>query len=76
VIDTFNSPDKTQEEVSVNQTYIPDEASEKERAIHKFLDSMGIHSVNVQNYIQDQNRLESPNVRLLFQIRNNNLNMN
>ena len=50
-----------------NQINIPEKASRREIKIHQFLDFMSVKQINVKEYIESLSKIESPNVRKLFQ---------
>ena len=60
-------------EIRFNEVMVPENATEKERKIHKFLDSFNIQPVNIESYLDDQSKLDSPEVRRLFEQRNSNI---
>ena len=60
------------EAAMVNETFIPENASAKERAIHRFLDKMNVKAINIRSFIEEKGRIESPEVRRLFKNRFSN----
>ena len=50
-----------------NQINIPEKASCREIKIHQFLDFANVKQINVKEYIESLSKIESPNVRKLFQ---------
>jgi hypothetical protein len=50
----------------LSQVYIPENASVKEKSIHKFLDSINIYTVNVKNLLEEDAKLDcrSPKVQM------------
>jgi len=50
---------------SMNRSFVPDEATEKEKLIHDYLDSFDIHPVNIKQLLEGT-KIESPEIRRLF----------
>ena len=49
-----------------NKTAIPENATDDERRIHQFLDALNINQINIKEYIESKQRIESPNVQKLL----------
>jgi hypothetical protein len=49
-----------------NKVNLPESAQPNEVAIHQFLDSLGVEQVNVKEFIESKQRIESPNVKKMF----------
>ena len=48
---------------------IPDDASNREQAIHSFLDKMNLNQINVKQYFDSKAKIDSPNVKKLLEER-------
>lgn len=44
----------------------PENACQEEVEIHELLDSLKVHKVDVKSYLEDQQRIDSPDVRKAF----------
>ena len=53
-------------DLRVNEVIIPEEACEEERNIHAFLDKLQVKAVNMQDLIEENQKIDSPEVRRLF----------
>ena len=49
-----------------NKVSLPEAAGPQERTIHSFLDNLGVNQVNVKEFIESLQRIESPNVKKLL----------
>ena len=45
----------------------PEDASKEEEEIHELLDSLSVFKIDVKGFLEDQTRIESPEIRKAFQ---------
>ena len=66
--DHIFSSGSTANTVSLQNTIlVPDEATEKEKSIHKYLDELDVYQINVERYLDEGSRIRSDNLSLIFQ---------
>jgi hypothetical protein len=44
----------------------PEDASKEEVEIHELLDSLDVRKIDVKSFLEDQQRIDSPNIRKAF----------